>query len=29
MMRPQAGQDRSQWLGWIQALRAFVESPKP
>jgi HEPN domain-containing protein len=26
---PQAGQDRSQWLGWIQALRAFVESSEP
>ena len=26
---PQAGQDRSQWLGWIQALRAFVQSSHP
>lgn len=26
---PQAGQDRFQWLGWIQALRAFVESAHP
>ena len=26
---PQAGQVRSQWLGWIQALRAFVQSSHP
>jgi hypothetical protein len=26
---PKAGQDRSRWLGWIRALRAFVESNKP
>jgi hypothetical protein len=24
-----AGKDRSLWLGWIRALRAFVESHRP
>ena len=26
---PKAGKDRSRWLGWIRALRTFVESHKP
>jgi len=26
---PKAGQDRSRWLGWIRALRTFVESQEP
>jgi hypothetical protein len=26
---PKAGKDRSRWLGWIRALRAFVESHQP
>jgi hypothetical protein len=26
---PLAGQDRSRWLGWVRALRTFVESHKP
>ena len=26
---PRAGKDRSRWLGWIQALRIFVESHQP
>jgi HEPN domain-containing protein len=26
---PQAGQDRSRWLGWVRALRTFVESYAP
>ena len=26
---PQAGQDRSRWLGWVRALRTFVESYEP
>jgi HEPN domain-containing protein len=26
---PKAGKDRSLWLGWIRALRTFVESHQP
>ena len=26
---PKAGKDRSRWLGWIRALRTFVESYRP